>query len=874
MAQFLPTGFPTITFVQPLALLLLLALIPLWVLALALPKRVASWRFWVSLVLRSAVIMTLVLALAGTQLVRPVAAVATVFLLDRSESITPAAAARAEQFVRDSLQTRRPEDRAGVVLFGQNALVAQVPSDVANLAPFTNVPIGEQTNIEQAAELGISLFPADANKRMVILSDGGQNAGDVQRVAQQALQRGVSISYVDLGGAAESAETLLAGLSAPARTREGQSLALNATVESTVAQTAQLKLFDGDQVVFDQAIAIQAGTTVVPIEVPAHTAGFQRYRAEITPQNDTQPKNNSAEALVQVDGPPRVLVVEGTAGEGQPLHDALVAASVNADLVLPAALPGDLAGLANYESIVLVNVPAVAIAPASQQQIASYVRDLGRGLVVVGGGAAYGVGGYSGTPIAAALPVSTDVRDQKEHPKIAIIYILDKSRSMQNCHCNGPNRETDTDRSYFVTGRQKIDIGKDAVLQSVATLAPEDTVGIVTFDGSANVPFPLQTQVTPAKVLQVIAPIPADGIATDISSGLVQAQELMRTSDAKIKHVVLMTDGWGTGTDPAQIAASMKAEGVTVSVIADGGGSSPTLQQLADAGGGRYLPAANPEDIPHLFVDETNQVLGNYLVETPFTPAYGRPSPILEGLTGGLPQLYGYNATTAKQTATVSLLGLNDAPVLAQWQYGLGKAVAWTSDTKGQWAKDWIGWAGFARFAAQMVDWTLPARLDSGLTPEIKQENGALHIAATLATGDKTIPAQVTATLIGSDGARREVPLAANGPGQYQAQVPLPSQGSYLVQLVAIQNGQPIAQATAGVALPYSAEYSLNQHNPALLASLAASTGGKAIVTPGETFAPTPGQPATSAQDIARELMLAALLLLPLDVVVRRLLGR
>ncbi|HEU4322154.1 MAG TPA: hypothetical protein VFS21_03310, partial [Roseiflexaceae bacterium] len=78
-----------LSFVFPAALLLLLLLIPLWALALALPRRLAPWRFWSSLGLRSALIAALVLALAGTQLVRETDRQTTVFLIDSSDSVSP-----------------------------------------------------------------------------------------------------------------------------------------------------------------------------------------------------------------------------------------------------------------------------------------------------------------------------------------------------------------------------------------------------------------------------------------------------------------------------------------------------------------------------------------------------------------------------------------------------------------------------------------------------------------------------------------------------------------------------------------------------------------------------------------------------------------
>ncbi|MBC8162355.1 MAG: VWA domain-containing protein, partial [Roseiflexaceae bacterium] len=627
------------------------------------------------------------------------------------------------------------------------------------------------------------------------------------------------------------------------------------------------------QLVADQAVQLQPGPNIFSVPITSGEPGVRRYRAEINAPSDAQPRNNTAEALIQVAGPPRILIVEGTAGEGAPLRDALAAAQVTADLVEVAAMPAGLGELAVYESLVLVNVAASALPPGANDALPAYVRDLGRGLVMIGGTSSYGAGGYLGTPLAEVLPVALESTEQIEQPKVAIVFVLDTSRSMQNCHCNGPNRDTDTDRSYFETGRMKIDIAKDGVLQSIATLTPRDDVAVVTFDTAASVPFPLQTEVTQEKILQAIGGIPAHGLGTNIGSGLQGALDVLRTSDAAIKHAVIVTDGWGESIDPLQIAATMRAEGMTLSVVGDGPGASPALQELAEVGGGRYFPVNNPEEIPTIFVNATRRMLGSAIIEEPFTPAYAAQSPVLNGLEGGLPQLYGHNLTSPKTTATVALEGLNSAPLLAHWQYGLGRVAAWTSDTKGQWARDFIAWPGFPQFAAQLIGFVAPAAATGTIDTRVQTVDGALAITAQLPPEADQPGARVIATLLAADGTRQEFILERSGVGVYTASAPLPAQGGYLVNVASSTGGQPQAQGAASLVVPYSAEYGLSQRDPALLASLAAKTGGAQLNTPTEAFAHTRSG-ATRPTEISIPLLLLALILLPLDILLRRRTGR
>ncbi len=60
-----------LSFIFPTALWSFALLIPLWWLALAVPRRLSAPRFWASLLARTALVGTLVFAMAGAQLIRP-----------------------------------------------------------------------------------------------------------------------------------------------------------------------------------------------------------------------------------------------------------------------------------------------------------------------------------------------------------------------------------------------------------------------------------------------------------------------------------------------------------------------------------------------------------------------------------------------------------------------------------------------------------------------------------------------------------------------------------------------------------------------------------------------------------------------------------
>jgi Mg-chelatase subunit ChlD len=857
----------SISFIYPAALWLLLLIVPLLLLAVAAPRRMPAARFWSSLVLRAILFIALIGALAGTQLVRRVDRLTTVFLVDSSDSVSPDERARAESFIQAALETMREGDQAAIVAFGDNALVERAPSPEQALRRIQSAPDTSRTDIGDAINLGLALLPADTQKRLVLLSDGGENAGDSRAAIELARARGVPIEVVTLGEATNDL-VQLSDLRAPASARKGQTIALQVVVESTAATGGTVRIREGAQTIIEEPVALEPGRQTFAFEVEAASDGFARYTAEIEVDGDTRRQNNQAVALVNVQGEPRVLIVEGRSGESANLAAALRAAQMNPTVVAPQGIPTNLADLGGYDAVVLANVPAAQLPTSAMELLPAYVRELGRGLVMLGGDRSYGMGGYNRTPVEAALPVNMEVRDKERRPDVAIVFVVDASGSMAACHCDDPSSGS----SSTLSGVVKVDIAKEAVLQASALLQEDDKLGVVAFDDVPRWAVNVAQVPSLSEIQQAISPIAPNG-QTNVRGGLLAAKQALEETEARVKHVILLTDGWSSAGNQTDIADELRAEGITLSTIAAGSGSAPYLEDLADRGGGRYYPVANMEDVPQIFVEETVKTVGSYLIEQQFTPTLVGDSPILRGLTSqGWPSLYGYNGTELKDSAQLVLRSPEGDPVLAQWQYGLGRAVAWTSDMKGQWGVDLVRWDGFAPLAAQLVGWTIPSDVENALNAEARIEGTQAVIAAQARDADgQPIPdASITATIIGSDGRTEQVPLRQVGPGQFQASVPSPAAGSFLVQLSARDGATPLGQQMVGLVVPYSPEYRQQQSNPDLLRAIAGETGGSVLQSPATVFTPNQTD-VRRAREIAFPLLLLAALLLPIDIAVRRL---
>ena len=131
-----------ISFDAPLALLLLIPALLLTIgLHLGSRRRMGSGRRTAALVVRALLLSALVFALAGFQLVLPVDRLATVFVVDLSDSVGNAGREDALAFLRETLKERPDGDVAGIVAFGKGALVERLPAELTEIDRLASAPV-------------------------------------------------------------------------------------------------------------------------------------------------------------------------------------------------------------------------------------------------------------------------------------------------------------------------------------------------------------------------------------------------------------------------------------------------------------------------------------------------------------------------------------------------------------------------------------------------------------------------------------------------------------------------------------------------------------------------------------------------------------
>ena len=840
------------------ALGLVVARLEWWRLAVQRPASAVFRAETRRVALRLAWMGLLVLALADLTVVRPLDRQASMLVLDSSASMATVRD-QVENAARTASSSLRAGDELGVVAAADGASVEEAPTDRPLFAHLdASLSQDGATDLAAGLRLAGALLPNDFSRRVVLVSDGRQTRGDAVSTARELAASGTPVDVLPIGEAATT-DVRLESVDVPRTAYAGEVATLTARVNADRATPAVLRVWrDDGQLVLARDVQLSSGQQEFGFPLPAaEDPGLHRYRVDVEVPDrsaDVTPLNNSLGAIERVSGSPRILVVASNSTSAASLVGALEAGGAQVQVAEPAAVPTDLADWAAYQSVILIDVAAEALPAAALDQLEAYVRDLGRGLTMIGGPSSFGAGGYSGSGVERALPVYMDVRGRGRQPRVALALVVDKSGSM-----TGP----------------KIEMAKEAAVRSLNVLGPLDQAAVLVFDSAPQWVAP-PTPMTDAgrqHLDDAIGSISAGG-GTEIYAAVETAFQALREVDADVKHLILLTDGQDAGSNNYQpLVDQMRAARVTVSTVGVGDDADQGfLSALARAGQGRFHFTDNPADIPDIFTRETLMATRALLVDQEFYPAVASDSPLLRGLSA-TPPIDGYIAVTPKERAEVVLVSPDGDPLLSAWQYGAGRAVAWTSDVGGRWTNAWAGAPVTATLWGNILSWLLPSQTQGPLSVTVDSSPGGTStITADLtqaAPGDWLNVHPTRARVIGPDGASRDVDLSPAGPGRYQARMATPDSGAYVAEVSQdLQDGTAVS-GEAGWVAPYPAEFREVGADRAFLEQVAAAGGGEVLDDARRASRPT-DHPTAARWSAWPLLVVLAALLWPLEIATRR----
>lgn len=778
--------------------------------------------------------------------------VSTVFLLDISDSMS-AFKENGIDFINEALNNIPKNNKAGVVVFGDNSAIDKIMDNKDEYRGIKSAPLVNATNIEEAINTSFSLFDKNSSKRIVLITDGEENKGNLLNTIPLLSKENVDLKVYKVTNETGD-EVYIEDVKVPDNISIGEEFAVNISIQCNVQTKAKLTLFSGRDKKGEQEVELQKGSNNFVFKDVQTSGGFKSYRVLIEAESDTNKINNEYSCFTNVISKPNILVIEGSSRSAAGVIETLDISSCDYKTISPTSAPRTLNELLEYKTIVMCDVHKDDLNEGFMNSIESYVKDYGGGVVTFGGENSYALGGYRDTALEKILPVNMDKKGKNEVPSISISLIIDKSGSMSS-----GNGEV-----------SKLTLAKEAAMNALESLKEGDKINVIAFDDTYQNVVEMQDASNKDDIKEMIAGISLGG-GTSIYPALEQGYKAQLDSGCKIKHIVLLTDGQDSFglSNYEELIKNINDAGITISTVSVGTDADTSLlETISQKGNGRYYHTDQYTDIPRIFAKEVLLSAGTYIINEEFTPVVSSNSEILSGIniSDGIPQLKGYIGTSIKDTATEILTSNHDEPILASYRYGLGKTVSWTSDINGQWSSDYLTWEEGAQLIKNAIYWTIPELSDEGKLSITQDGNEAVIEFYSDSTSDKS---KIKAVYNNEDGKDGELELTQDEPGKFTGRVKIEDTGFYTFNIREEEDGNIINSYNGAFSMQYSDEYKFNK-NKEKLDALVNEVKGIFINLPKDVFN---GELKLAYKKInlTNIALVIALILFFLDIVYRRL---
>ena len=802
-------------------------------------------------VARSLLLTALALAIARPVLSTSSPRQSIVYLVDVSHSISSRAIEDAARRIDEFNATLHPSYWR-IVVFGSTATTVPDTAALRRLAPIEASTAGQpvdrsRSDFEAALSAARGQLAPDSTPRIILFSDGHPTAGSLENAIARLKAAHIPV-FVEPMAVRSLGDAWVDRVDLPERISAGATFTATVVAGAQRAGTATVTLRSDDAVVATREVALQQGLTPVALDGRIENPGNHVIRASIAVSGDPLAVNNTLDRAAVVVPRTRVLYVEGAPSSARYLSGALRDSGFDVVLKPPAGLPATVAAFDPWDVVVLSDVARSAIPDASVNALTQWVEKAGGGLLVAGGESVYGEAGYQKSAIERITPVTFE---RKDEPEVALVLVLDRSWSMA-----GPS----------------IDLCKAGAQAAVDVMTDKQVVGIITFNDQYDWNVPLSTVgQNRASIREKIAGIVPSG-PTRIYPAVEQAYLALRSTKARAKHVVVLSDGRSLPDDHESLVRKMAAAHITVSSVAVGPAADrELLHNIAVWGKGRDYTVQNARDLPEVFVKEAKNAVTPSFDEKEITPVVKAPA-----FLGALdathpPHLKGNTATVLKDTALEVMATDEGDPLLAFWPIGLGRTAVFTSDVKDRWAVNWVKWRGYGPFFAAVVhalERQRPKLIDlEAAAGPIQQGHREVRVSveARDATGLYRDLLRPTVSVTSGPGRSATVTLRQVAPGRYEATVLADAS-----RAVTVTTTDPGAGSISRVIIPdEAAEYRFRPTDEALLKSIAAATSASWKPDPA-SLAAAPTDRHSERRPLWPALTIAALILWFIDILLRR----
>ncbi len=800
------------------------------------------------LTIRISLFILLVIALLDVRLKISTDRQAVVWLIDVSDSMGNEAINRYFE-LKDKINTKSLFENETVIAF---ATEASVVTKVERLDDFKKLSIDKKnTDLAGALRLARASFPSGFNNTIILFSDGRAPLSWVEEA--EALKASNIQTHVVSIHPPNNPEVILKNISAPKQVNISEPFNIDIEIISNSSSDAVIKIFKNGLLTSTNSVLLKAGQNRYNFEETISENKLSEFTIEIHSKNDSIVDNNTLSTLVQSKGVSKALIITDNLGAVRYLSWALKDDGILLDTRPLAGAPTSMSDLQNYDLLVIDNIAATQLRADQFILYKDYVKDFGGGFLMLGGDQSFGLGGYYRTVIEEMLPVKCDFEKEKEDPALGLALLIDKSGSM-----NG----------------EKIEMAKDAAKAAIELLSQNDYAGVVAFDGDAFWVANMQTVFDKFGLINLISSIQAGG-GTNISPAMELAYNQLNNIPAKIKHVIILTDGQSQPGPFYELTTRMTQEKITVSTVGVGQNADTNLlSEIAQWGNGRFYFTDDASSIPQIFAKETMTASKSVLREIPFLPQVITQAEFLEGIDfSSAPFLYGYVATQPKPTAEIWLSTENGEPLLATWRYGLGNVGAFTSDARNRWAVEWLRWNGYSKFWVQVFRklMRVEALKNFPMLIDKTSDGYKIQIESIDNFGNIVNHTKGKARILFPDGSRNEYELNHSIPSLLEALVKTNLQGIYHIDLELFDSkNNSLFRKYIPEIIGYSAEYLMLPPDIERLEKLATDTNGR-IYSNDEKLITENNNDAVREIEIWSWILIFTLLLFLFDVACKRL---
>jgi len=670
-----------------------------WVLAVAwIPL---AWLFWewrsgrqrMNIILKALSLTAVLIALAEPSINSPETKSAVSLLIDTSGSIADADLVRAGRLVKE-IESERGRNWLKVIPFARGTR-SVTPEEQARGIGRTAGENGRGTDLETGIREALAAMPEGLVPRVVLMSDGKENKGSVTRALYQARQLNIPIDVIPLAGRPKP-DLRLESVFLPLRAFTGDRFPIDLAIEAPRRAAAEVVLTAEGKALGANPVQLEPGLNRVRVHVSLNVPGAIDISGAIRSQELGEVRFAQSISLRR---PRALFVTQDPAGSEKHLFSVLSAAQY--ETILADKL--DVSRLDDFQLLLFNNYDIETIPVGDKDIIEAWVKQ-GGGLMVIGGERmTYLENKKQEDALDRVMPAK--LAPPRSPEGTCVVLIVDKSSSMEG---------------------RKMELARVASIGVIENLRNVDTVGVLIFDNSFQWAVPIRKAEDRTLIKRIVAGITPDG-GTQIAPALTEAYRKTVPVKATFKHIVLLTDGISEEGDSLSIAKEAVSQNITISAVGLGQDVNRAyLEKIAAFSKGKSYFLNDPSGLEQILLKDVMEFTGSTAIEKAILPVVERQTEVLDGVgIESAPALKGYTKFIAKPTAETILSIDRRDPLLARWQYGLGRATVFTSDAKNRWAEPWLAWKGFDRLWANLFRDILPHAQAGEATAEYDAVNGA-----------------------------------------------------------------------------------------------------------------------------------------------------